>query len=240
MGGFDTNAAEKTLLTVNELLRGKGLQPFLMSGTLLGFQRNGALMPHDKDIDIGIIGWEHQFTIAQALLEAGFFKFDLTQLSGRNRFLISAYDLRNGMAIDFFLFHDHGDHYLHGIDFNIEITQNFKFSKFTLHEVDFLGDKFFVPDNIDRNLKENYGDWQTPITSYVVTVESPAIIENKEVNKIIGYLETIKTINKNLNPERIRRILNKDKRSGGSIFNEDLRTRLENYLNKQKISIEIR
>jgi hypothetical protein len=240
MGGFDTNAAEKTLLAVNEHLRGKGLQPFLMSGTLLGFQRNGALLPHDKDIDIGIIGWEHQFTIAQALLEAGFFKFDLTQLSGHNRFLISAYDLRNGMAIDFFLFHDHGDHYLHGIDFNIEITQNFKFSKFMLREVDFLGDKFFVPDNIDRNLKENYGDWKTPITSYVVTVESPAIIENKAVNKIIGHLETIKTINKNLNPERIRRILNKDKHSGGSIFSNDLRTGLENYLDKQKISIEIR
>jgi hypothetical protein len=232
-GIFNIQAAEQTLLTVNHLLKNKGLKPFIMSGTLLGYQRNQALMPHDKDIDIGIIGWENQFTIAQALLEAGFFKFDLSQLTGHNRYLISAYDMRNGMAIDFFLFHDHDDHFLHGIDFDIAITQNFRFSRFDLKEVDFLGDRFFTPSNIEENLSENYGDWKTPVTSYVVTVESPALCPFVEGKNLLAYLEILKTINKRLNPDRVKRIINHLKNQKDSGVPENLMTKLEDWCNNQ-------
>ena len=40
-----------------------------MSGTLLGFERDGKIFDHDKDFDIGIIGWQSQFTVAEALLD---------------------------------------------------------------------------------------------------------------------------------------------------------------------------
>jgi hypothetical protein len=212
--GFNVLAAEDTLVAVNRLLRAKGLKPFLMSGTLLGYVRHGALLPHDKDIDLGLIGWEHQFTIAQALLEAGHFRIDVAQLSGQNRFLMSAHDVRNGMAVDFFLFHDKGDHYLHGIDFDMGFTQNFRFSKFDLQEVEFLDNLFYVPDNADRNLTENYGDWRTPATSYVVTVESPALCDTPESRTLLVYLEVLKTITKHMKPQRVARILAHLQRSG--------------------------
>lgn len=204
---FDVLAAEDTLVAVNRLLRGKGLQPFLMSGTLLGHARHGGLLPHDKDVDLGLIGWEHQFTVAEALLEAGHFRLDLAQLSGHNRFLMSAHDMRNGMAVDFFLFHNKGDHFLHGIDFDMGFTQNFRFSTFGLQEVEFLDERFYVPDDIDRNLTENYGDWRTPAPSYVVTVESPALCDTPDTRTLLVYLEVLKTITKGMKPQRVARIL---------------------------------
>ncbi len=204
---FDVLAAEDTLVAVNRLLRAKGLQPFLMSGTLLGHARHGGLLPHDKDVDLGLIGWEHQFTVAEALLEAGHFRLDLAQLSGHNRFLMSAHDMRNGMAVDFFLFHDKGDHFLHGIDFDMGFTQNFRFSKFGLQEVEFLDERFYAPDDIDRNLSENYGDWRTPAPSYVVTVESPALCDTPDTRTLLVYLEILKTITKRMKPQRVMRVL---------------------------------
>jgi hypothetical protein len=231
---FQVSAAEDTLRTINALLKAKGLQPFLMSGTLLGYHREGALLAHDKDVDLGLVGWEHQFTIAQALLEAGHFEFDLNQLNGKDRFLVSAHDLRNGMAVDFFLFHDHGDHFLHGIDFDMGFTQNFRFSKFGLNEAPFLGDLFFVPDNIERNLSENYGDWRKPASSYVVTVESPALMpEPVQPRLVLLYLELLKTLTKKLNPQRVRRILDHLKRSGWNALPAPTLARLEDWYTQQ-------
>jgi hypothetical protein len=237
--GFNVSNAEETLLTVNRLLRAKGLQPFLMSGTLLGYAREGGLLPHDKDIDIGLIGWQHQYAVAEALVEAGHFMFDMSQLKGQRRFLISALDMRNGNAVDFFLFHDHGDHFLHGIDFELGFTQNFRFSRFGLAEVDFLGDRFFVPDNIDRNLTENYGDWRTPASSYVVIVEAPAILHtNLEISDILVYQEVLRTLLKNMKPARIRRILAHLERTGRTVFDDSTRQRLVQWCERREVTQE--
>jgi hypothetical protein len=226
---FDVLAAEDTLVAVNRLLRAKGLKPFLMSGTLLGHARHGGLLPHDKDVDLGLIGWEHQFTVAEALLEAGHFRLDLAQLSGHHRFLMSAHDLRNGMAVDFFLFHDKGDHFLHGIDFDMGFTQNFRFSKFDLVEVEFLDERFYVPSDIDRNLSENYGDWRTPAPSYVVTVESPALCETPESRTLLVYLEILKTITKRMKPQRVVRILDHLDATHNPVLGHDVRQKLRDW-----------
>lgn len=226
---FDVLAAEDTLVAVNRLLRAKGLKPFLMSGTLLGHARHGGLLPHDKDVDLGLIGWEHQFTVAEALLEAGHFRLDLAQLSGHHRFLMSAHDLRNGMAVDFFLFHDKGDHFLHGIDFDMGFTQNFRFSKFDLVEVEFLDERFYVPSDIDRNLSENYGDWRTPAPSYVVTVESPALCDTPESRTLLVYLEILKTITKRMKPQRVARILDHLDATHNPMLGHDVRQKLRDW-----------
>jgi hypothetical protein len=236
---FNVSNAEETLLTVNRLLRAKGLQPFLMSGTLLGYAREGGLLPHDKDIDIGLIGWQHQYAVAEALVEAGHFMFDMSQLKGQRRFLISALDVRNGNAVDFFLFHDHGDHFLHGIDFELGFTQNFRFSRFGLSEIDFLGDRFYVPDDIDRNLTENYGDWRTPVSSYVVIVESPAIVHTRpDISDTLVYQEVLRTLLKNMKPARIRRILAHLERTGRTVFDDSTRQRLVQWCERREVTQE--
>lgn len=206
---FDTSAAALTLTTVNQALREQGLKPFLISGTLLGCMRDGQIMPHDKDLDMGLIGWESQFDLAQVILGLGCFDINLKRLKGDQLFLISAIDQRTNIAIDFFMFHDKGDHFLHGIDYQYGFTQNFKFSKFELVETPFLGESFYIPDQWSRMLTENYGTWETPEPAYVVTVESPGLTEQGSVkHQLIAHLELLKTINNGLKPLRAQRIIN--------------------------------
>jgi hypothetical protein len=205
---FDTTAAALTLTTVNRALKAKGLQPFLISGSLLGCMRDGQIMPHDKDLDMGLIGWESQFELAQAILELGCFDINLKRLKGEDLFLISAVDQRTNIAVDFFMFHDKGDHFLHGIDYQYGFTQNFRFSKFNLTETEFLEDSFYIPDQWERMLEENYGQWKTPEPAYVVTVESPGLTEQGSIkHQLIAQLELLKTILNGLKPQRAQRIV---------------------------------
>lgn len=236
-GEFNIGQAIDTLKTVNAALQAKGLQPFLMSGTLLGYERNRSLLPHDKDLDMGLIGWEHQFTVMQTLLELGHFDVDLSELTGHKRYLISAVDLRNGIAVDFFLFHDAGDHFRHGIDFDYGFTENFKFSKFELNQVDFLGEQFFVPSDIDRNLSENYGDWRTPEKNYVVTVEAPAIIgRGSQTHQLIAKLELMKTICQRMPVARGDRIMKHLQAQGIEALSASTRQALEAWIEKGSVS----
>lgn len=234
---FVVSEAEDTLVLVNNILCAKGLQPFLMAGTLLGCIRDGHLLPHDKDIDIGLVGWERQFEVAEALVESGAFYIDLSEVSGKNRFVLSANDIRNGTAVDFFFFHDMGDHYLQGINFDIGFLQNLRFTKFGLQKINFLEHDFYAPDNIDLYLTENYEDWRTPVSSYLVTVESPALVNDTFPRTILIYLETIKTILYDLSPKRLRRILDYIERSDWFSFDSQIHLRLQEWcLAKEKVS----
>ena len=206
--GFDVDAASESLKVVNRLLRERGLQPFMMSGVLLGYLREGQLLPHDKDLDLGLIGWEHQFEVAQALLAAGHYQVSWRYLRGAQTFLLDAIDLKYGVAIDFFFFHPHADHLLHGIDYKYGFTQNLRFSPFELTEVDFLGERFWIPDDADQNLTENYGDWRTPQKSYVVTVESPALVDKGSAkHQFMVLIELMRSVQTFKSVKRVQRIL---------------------------------
>jgi len=228
-GIFDFKSAEATLKTANEILRSKGLKPFLAAGSLLGYARDGEILKHDKDVDIGIIGWENQFLVAQALLETGLFSLDLKNITGPNRFTISTNDLRNGTALDIFLFHDLGDCYLYGIDFDIGYTLNFKFTKFNLEEVNFLGENFYAPSNIDLHLKENYDDWREPIPGYVVPVESPAVVINPITYQLTTYLEIFKNITEADKHHKIIRIIDHIRPYKSEYIPEELQKRITKW-----------
>ncbi len=206
--GFDVDAASESLKTVNRVLRERGLQPFLMSGVLLGYLREGQILPHDKDLDLGLIGWQQQFEVAQALLAAGHYHVSWRCLRGAQTFLMDVVDLKYGVAIDFFFFHPYADHFLHGIDYKYGFTQNLRFSPFALKEVDFLGDRFWIPDNAAQNLTENYGDWRTPQSSYVVTVESPALVnKGSDKHQFMVLIELMRSVQTFRSVKRVQRIL---------------------------------
>lgn len=205
---FNIGDALDTLQTVTAVLEKKGLQPFLMSGTLLGFERNGTILAHDKDIDLGLIGWENQFNVAEALLETGHFYMDLSKLKGQHTHLTYAVDTRNGMAIDFFFFNEKEEYYQHGIDFDYGFTLKYRFSKFDLIRRSFGSQSYWVPSNIAVNLSENYGNWEVPESNYVVTVESPAIAEPGGAEHLLCVkLELIKAIRERKPAARVKRIL---------------------------------
>jgi hypothetical protein len=196
--GFNTELAGGILKDVNLVLRRAGLKPFIISGTLLGYVREGAILKHDKDFDIGLLGWEAQYTAAEALLKSRRYRIDPTRLTGHDLYCMPVTNIQTNMSFDMFIFHDKGDHYLHGIDFLIGFTLHFRWTKFDLQEIEFLGEKFWAPDDIPRFLTENYGpDYMTPDPGYHVKLEAPAIAHRaSHVVNFLAHLDIASAIRK--------------------------------------------
>jgi hypothetical protein len=207
-GVFNAELAAAILRDVNGVLRRAGLKPFIMSGTLLGYVREGGIMKHDKDFDIGIIGWDTQYTAAEALLRSKRYRIDPTRLTGHDLFCMPVMHVASNMCFDMFIYHDKGDHFLHGIDFLAGFTLHFQWSKFDLQEVQFLGDSFYAPADIDRNMAENYGlGWREPDPGYHVKLESPAIARRaSHVVNFLAHLEFASAVQKRRDPAYLNRL----------------------------------
>ncbi len=205
---FPNEAAGSALHDLYDVLEPLGMKPFLMSGTLLGYARHGGFLSHDKDVDVGLIGWEDQFAIFKHLLLDGKFVPNSKSLRGENAFYMPVTHFKTGMPIDIFLFHERGDHFQTGINFGLDYTLTFQYSRFDLAEAEFCGTKVFVPSDIDRNLSENFGpNWRIPDTTYESLLEAPSIdIRGSAVFMLVlwdkllyGYV--------NKRPAKVRRVV---------------------------------
>ena len=171
---FDLKKANQALSDLSEMANAKGTPVFLVSGTLLGCIREGQLLKHDKDIDVGIVGWENQYALCMALQESGLFTVSAQHLKGQDTFYIPICHNATGMWIDVFVYHPQGDHWVTGVDFFFGYRQTFAFTPFELKDVEFLGVNMKIPANAELNLTENYGPWRTPDTGYLSHLESPS------------------------------------------------------------------
>lgn len=171
---YDTAGASAALHALQKILLVKGVQPFLVSGTLLGYAREGGILEHDHDIDIGIVGWEDQYSIVSAVLESGQFEVGVQDVNGSETYFISVRHRETGHYIDLFFYHEEDGKYVTGVHNTFGFTQKFAFSPFGLQKIRYLGMDFFAPDDIDRNLSENYGDWRVPDKAYISHLESPS------------------------------------------------------------------
>jgi hypothetical protein len=97
--------------------------------------------------------------------------------------------------------------------------------------VDFLGDKFLIPDNAEQNLFENYGDWRTPQSSYVVTVESPALVDKgSHKHQFIALIEIMRSIKQYDSAQRTQRVLNYCAQIDMPILSDEVMGRLNEWL----------
>jgi tetratricopeptide (TPR) repeat protein len=205
---FPNEAAGAALKDLYDVLAPLGIKPFLMSGTLLGYARHRGFLSHDKDVDVGLVGWEDQFAIFQHLLLDGKFVPNSKSLRGENAFYMPVKHFKTGIPIDIFLFHERGDKYQTGINFGLDYTLTFQYSRFDLAEAEFCGTKVYVPNDIDRNLTENFGpNWRIPDTTYESLLEAPSIdIRGEPVFMLVlwdkllfGYV--------NKRPAKVRRVV---------------------------------
>lgn len=147
---FSRGRAEKALLDMKALLEKHKVEFFLVSGTLLGCIREGRILSHDKDVDIGV--WDNtdiKFLLT-ILGRAGFFYI----LPSRSEHVIRVKHV-NGIAIDLFIHYRDPDDYWHG-----GVKIKWSNTPFSLAVYPFLGTHFNVPNDYNLYLKENYGDWQ--------------------------------------------------------------------------------
>ncbi len=174
---FDIGKASHALSDLCQMARNKETPVFLVSGTLLGYVREGQLLAHDKDIDVGIVGWENQYKLCMALQESGLFTVSAEYLKGQDTHYIAIKHNATGMWIDIFVYHPQGPYWVTGVDFYFGYRQTFAFTPFDLQDVEFLGVTMQAPANAELNLTENYGNWREPDAGYLSHLESPSTMD---------------------------------------------------------------
>jgi hypothetical protein len=155
--------AERALLDLKADLDAGGFPFFLISGTLLGCIREGHLLGHDKDIDVGIPADVEMEALRAHLRTTGRFRIRPLPVQTVVRAIHA-----NGTSIDIFRHWPEGGHMIHQGQ-----KANWVNAPFTLKPHAFLGTKFQVPGNPELYLAENYGDWKTPAKDFDTVVDTP-------------------------------------------------------------------
>jgi hypothetical protein len=221
--GFDVAKASRALSDLTRMANEKGTPVFLVSGTLLGYVREGQLLAHDKDIDVGIVGWENQYKLCMALQETGLFTVSTQFLKGKDTFYIPIKHNETGMWIDVFVYHPQGKHWVTGVDFFFGYRQTFAFTPFELQEIEFLDVKMQAPANAELNLTENYGNWRVPDASYLSHLESPSTMDKGNLDYMLSARMLILSAclaNKNLKIEKVLSLMRVYQQMPGAMTGE--------------------
>lgn len=187
---FDTCVAWQTLLEIQQLANAHGCKTFLMSGTLLGFHRNKGLLPHDHDVDIGVMandpGFKGFIESVKSLPLHGS-RVVRRRLSSKTQamnpwipklpddtllYKLKVRDPHSGSVteVDIFVHFQVGPDLLHGSLNTLWANSPFELNA---HEID--GVIFYLPADVHRYLSENYGDYETPITDFDSHLDCPNV-----------------------------------------------------------------
>lgn len=151
------------LTELHQLLSAAGMRPFLVSGTLLGVVRDGGLLAHDYDLDIGLLPGDGTAEQVAEILDAsgnfGPLNVEKYRVWG---------DHHSGVAFDVFLHYEERGRYYHAT-----LTHAWWNSPFGLEPVDIHDQTFWIPDDTETYLRENYGDWRAPIAFYHKSFDTP-------------------------------------------------------------------
>jgi hypothetical protein len=193
---FNGRKAAQALEALRTAMNEVGLDPFLMSGTLLGVIRNGAFLDHDKDIDVGIFGWEKLYDIALSLFKSEEFEVPFKDLRGNDTYTFPIKHKSTGMWIDIFVFRSEGGRYVHGVDHTWGFKQKFSHTKFELRKMKFLDTEMSVPGNPEFWLAEHYGqNWKIPDPGYNPLLECPTLVDRGgAIHMMTGRIILIKAM----------------------------------------------
>jgi hypothetical protein len=158
-----SQGAERALLDLKADLDAGGFAFFLISGTLLGSVREGRVLEHDKDLDVGVPADVDMAAMRAHLQTTGRFRIRPLQVQTIVRAIHA-----NGTSIDIFR---------HWLEDGQMVHQGQKAkwrnTPFTLKSREFLGATFQVPSDPELYLAENYGDWKTPAKDFDTVVDTP-------------------------------------------------------------------
>jgi hypothetical protein len=153
---------EAFLIDFIEASREAGMKPFLMWGTLLGYVREGRLLKHDKDIDLGILAgdWPKRHILIEAMQKRGYdlsfdrnYKIRFNRRDGFTHLDLDVFFPWEGKMVCLALKEDDS---FRGAWFQPDVFDNFC-------NCTFLGSEVLIPDPPERVLGAIYGDWRTPV-----------------------------------------------------------------------------
>jgi tetratricopeptide (TPR) repeat protein len=161
---MDVAVAHRALLAFKQAMDIERVPFFLAYGTLLGIVRDGDLLPHDKDMDVGLAWDVDREQLVHALTRRHGFSLVEADVRGDESaaWNIALLHGETGISIDLFFFKPDGETLLSGIP-QRPVPLLWRFSRFGTRDWAYLGGTWQVPDPPERFLVDIYGDgWRVP------------------------------------------------------------------------------
>lgn len=156
-------------------------------GTLLGVVRDGKLIEHDTDIDIGVFLDDYSIEIERTLIKHGFRKIHRFEIDGGKYGLEESYEL-NGVSFDIFYFTKSNDGmfcHLFPFDENKNhIVRELFTSASTFKTVEWQGFRINIHEDSDQRLRDTYGDYTIKIKDWYTP---DAALNSEIINKTCKY-----------------------------------------------------
>jgi len=156
---INREAALENMVLARDIVAAKGAHVFLLFGTLLGAVRERDFIPHDDDVDMGILEREQDaFFSSFAELERNGFRYYRTRTEMHMHSFV-----RKDEVIDFFLVGEKKTAF--GRRWSLDRKASVSADALdTFDEIDFLGQTFKVPHDPRKVLRSLFGKtWQVPI-----------------------------------------------------------------------------
>ena len=156
---MDISTAESVLKETNRIMAELGVAYFLRHGTCLGAVRDGAFIPWDDDLDVGSVLGLHGLTEEKVDRTVDVFRENgFTATIVHNELNISVSMQKSGTQTDWTCYRIFGDVIYQWPVVKIPVALHEE-----LKEIDFLGEKFFVPNPPEEYLLLKYGpEWMVP------------------------------------------------------------------------------
>jgi len=162
-------SATKTLIEIHETLTAAKIPFFLVGGTLLGFIRDNGVIPHDKDVDIGVMDDVSNKDVIEAMRNNIEFTCPLTYADDDIYLNVS----HGSTGIDVFRHERDNDHIWCGINRRAG-AMKWRYRAFGFKQAEILDRTFAVPDDCPQYLTDLFGAWETPDVGYQSVLSSPA------------------------------------------------------------------
>lgn len=211
---MDVTQARTALLAIHKTMAELRIPFFLYAGTLLGIYRDGELLPHDKDMDLGLPWNTPRLELLEALMTMGFAcpAIEKYRRQVPQHYAVIAH-LATGITIDLFFAEPKTIRYTPAAALTpnkeqqkeqqekkmvvMGFTKNDTtgegvfayYTPFAMEKITYAGAEFLIPANTDEHLAEQYGDdWRTPNANY----DSMLLCENtapdaRPVGLAMGY-----------------------------------------------------
>jgi hypothetical protein len=160
--------ALENMVIARDLLASEGVPIFLNFGTLLGAIREKGFIPHDHDVDVGILERDRAAFLAALPKLASRGLVVTTELRPGCQ-MISTF--RNGEQLDFFVARPIAT--IKGRKWDLDsFTHVPAYHLDGFDEIDFLGERFKIPRDPEAFLRHLYGStWGIPIDGKIAHVE---------------------------------------------------------------------